>query len=196
MQPTIKHVLARKGIHLLVFVVPLSYYFFLSRLQFVAIMGCLTTAACLVEFLRFRSPRFSHLFQRVVGNMLWDHEQKTLTGATTFAIAASVCAAYFSKPVVVTALLFVTFSDTISYFIGRIGRIRLVGRKTVEGALGFMTVSMVIVLMIPEIRLFPGFIAALAACAVEALPWQIDDNLSIPLITCPILQLLMQISFF
>lgn len=183
-----KYIYARKGIHLVAFVLPLCYYYYFSQSQFVMVSGCLAIIACSIELLRFRNTKISSLFYKLLAKMLWQHESKTITGATTFVIATFTCAILFSKPVVVTALLFLTFGDTISYFIR--GKIKICKGKTLESGVAFLVISVIIVLLIPEMKPLSGFVGAFVACLVELLPWKIDDNLSIPLISCPIMQLL------
>lgn len=185
-----KYIWIRKGIHLLAFILPISYYYFFSRSQFIVLVGILTGIAIIIETLRFNNIKVKVLFYKIVGKMLWDHESKTITGATTFIIASFICAFLFSKPVVVIGLLFLTLGDTAAYFIGRFGKTKI-GKRTLYGILAFLVISITIILLTyPDINLLTGIIGALVACIVEALPWKVDDNLSIPLISCSIMQLL------
>ncbi|MBI4722561.1 MAG: hypothetical protein HY769_06130 [Candidatus Stahlbacteria bacterium] len=186
-----KYILARKGIHLFAFIIPFSYYLFFSKSQFVVVITSLTIIASIIEIIRFKNIKAGSLFYKAIGKMLWERETKTITGATTFIISAFLCTLLFSKPVVVTGLLFLTFSDTSAYLIGSKGRVKIMGKKTLEGGIAFLLTAIVIcLLMKQEIKLLASLIGACVACIVELLPWKIDDNFSIPIISCLIMQLL------
>lgn len=188
-----KYIWIRKGIHLLAFILPLSYYYFFARYQFILISLILALIAGIIEFTRFKNVKFNLIFYKLVGNLLWQHESKTLTGSTTFIIGVLVSAIFFSKPVVVAVLLFLTLGDTIAYLVGNtVGEIRIFGKKTVEGAVAFLIISIFIAWAIPDIKFWPGLFGAIIACIVELLPWKVDDNLSIPLISGTTMQLLLR----
>ncbi|MCK4307338.1 hypothetical protein KAW50_03815 [candidate division WOR-3 bacterium] len=185
-----KYIWTRKTIHLSASLLPILYYHFFSRYQFFIITLILTLIALLTEFLRFKNERFACLFYKVFGKLLWAHESHTLAASTTFIIGALIATALFSKTITVTVLLFLTFGDTIAYFVGNtIGRIKLFGEKTLEGAIACFLMSLIIALMIPGIKLWQGVLGALVASVVELLPWRIDDNFSIPIISGAFLQL-------
>ena len=196
-----KNIWIRKSIHLFVAFLPILYYHFLSRYQFFIIILILTLIALLIELLRFKNKNFASLFYKVFGKLLWKQESHTFTGSTTFLIGALISTALFTKPVTVSVLLFLTFGDTIAYFVGksphisfmRGRKIKVFGEKTLEGAIACFLMSIIIVLIIPEIKLWHGILGALLASIVELLPWGIDDNFSIPVISGALLQLLAHI---
>ena len=185
-----KYIWVRKGVHLFAFIIPISYYYFLSKSQFIVFTGMLVMIAGIIELIRFKLPKFRQMFLKWVGKIFWEHEEKFITGATTFVLSAFVCGVVFSKPIVVTGLLFLTFGDTVAYLMGKLGETRI-GKRTLYGMFAFFIISIVIVLLVhPEINLLTGIVGAFVACIVEAMPWKIDDNLSIPLISCTIMQIL------
>ena len=189
-----KYIWARKTIHLSSALLPILYYHFFSRRQFFFIVTVLLGIALLTEFLRFKNKKFAITFYKLFGNMLWKQEYHTLTGSTTFLIGALVSTVLFPKSITVTVLLFLTFGDTIAYFVGNtIGKIKIFGEKTLEGAIACFLMSFLIVLIIPDIKLWHGILGALIASIVELLPWRIDDNFSIPIISGALLQLLTHI---
>ncbi|MDI6840813.1 MAG: hypothetical protein QMD71_08230 [bacterium] len=185
----------RKGIHLTASLIPLSYYLF-SRFQFITFISFIAVIALIMEYLRFKNIKFKSLFYRAVGKLLWDKESKTLTGATAFIIGALICAIFFlEKPVVVSALLFLTVGDTSAYLVGNtIGKIKIFGKKTLEGGFILLLVSIVIVRLIPGMKLTIGLIGAVVACIVELLPWDVDDNLSIPIISGAVMEFILKIA--
>ncbi len=67
----------------------------------------------------------------------------------------------------------------------RLGKHRFLG-KSLEGSIAFFISAFIIILLTPKIDYLFGeyVIGALAAAfgaVIEALPWEVDDNLSIPL---------------
>ena len=164
-------------------------YFLLSKLQFVLLVGSLLCLALIIEFLRFRNPTFRKLFFRFVGRLLWKEEDKRLTGATALLMGDLICAIFLSRPIVVAAMLFLALGDTFAYLVGHaLGKIKVCEEKTLEGSLAFLVVGIVIVFLIPNFNPLIGIIGAVAGCAVELLPWDVDDNLSIPLISGLVMQ--------
>ena len=144
-----------------------------------------------VELLRFKNPKFKTIFFKLVGNMLWKNEDRRLTGATTLLIGALVCALFFSKQVAITSLFFLAIGDTLAYVIGySIGKTNIMGKKTLEGGLAFFTSSVIVVLIMRSINPIVGIAGAFIGCLVELLPWEIDDNLSIPIIAGVVMEAL------
>ncbi|MCK4352597.1 hypothetical protein KAW65_04235 [candidate division WOR-3 bacterium] len=188
-----KYILARKGIHLGAALIPLSYYIF-SRQQFIIFVSSLALTAIIIEVARFKNPKFKNLFYRIFGKLLWNNESKSLTSATIFILSSFICGIFFQKQVVITALLFLTFGDTISYSVGNtIGKIKIFGKKTLEGGIAFFLVSVIIAWLVQDMIFWVGLIGAVVACIVELLPWRVDDNLSIPIISGVIMELILRV---
>lgn len=184
-----KYILIRKGIHLGVSAIPLSYYIF-SRQRLLFIVVSLVIIALVVEVLRFRNAWFKAKFHSIFGRLLWEKERRALTGATFFLISAAVSIFFFSKPVAVAVLLFLAVGDTVAYIVRDIvGRVPLFGKMRPEGILASFLVCIPIVLLVPELPVKIGLIGVVVSSMVEVLPW-IDDNLSIPLITGIVMEFL------
>ena len=183
-----KYVLLRKGIHVGAAAIPLFYYVF-PRQRLLSLVGSLTTVAVIVELLRFKNPRFKRNFYRVVGSLLWEKEEHTITGATAFLISATISILLFSKPVAVATLLFLVIGDTVAYLVrDTIGGLRDMGKMSLEAVLASFFVSIAIALVVPDLPFRVGLLGAAVASTVETLPWEIDDNLSIPLIAGMLMQ--------
>ena len=177
-----RYILIRKGIHVGVAAIPLLYYVF-PRQRLLCLVGSLTVVAIIVELLRFKNPRFKRVFYRIVGSLLWEKEERTITGATALLISATVSILLFSKPVAVAALLFVVVGDTVAYLVrDTVGGTRDLGKMSLEAVLASFFVSFAIASVVPDLSFRVGLLGAAVASTVEALPWKIDDNLSVPLI--------------
>ncbi len=185
-----KYILIRKSLHILVGIIPLSY-FLLTKTGFILLTGILLLFALVLEILRFKIPLFKKLFYKVVGNLLWDREKRVLTGATTFLFSSFICAIFFSKPVVIASLLFLAVGDTTAYLVGStLGKRKVLGIKSIEGGLASFLISIPII-FIAGLALPIGITGALMSSVIELLPLKIDDNLSLPLIAGAIMELIL-----
>ena len=181
--------LIRKGIHLSSIVIPLLY-FTIPRNVALAIIIPLTLVVLAVDILRHWNAPFEKWFHTVFGWLLRRHEsdrsKKQLNGATYVLIAATLCLLIFPKIIAVTSFIILIISDMMGALIGRkFGRHKFLG-KSVEGSSAFFLSAVIVVLLTPKIGYTPGeyMIGAFAAAVgtvFEALPWSVDDNISIPL---------------
>lgn len=181
--------ITRKAIHLSSIVIPILY---LLTPKSVALTICipLTLLFLIVDVGRYYNKAIEYWFYRLFGGLLrtheFGHEQKRLNGATYVLIAATVAIFVFPKMIAVTGFLILIISDLTAALVGkRFGRHRFLG-KSVEGSAAFFLSALLVVLLTPKVNYIAGeyFIGAVAAAVgtiVEALPIQIDDNLSIPM---------------
>jgi dolichol kinase len=178
---TKKGVIVRKILHLITILAP-TYYIFGSKENLIRILFPLTGVFILAEVARLYIKPLRRIFLRIFAPMLWKDEEKGLTAATRWLIAASIVCGYFPRNIAILTLFFVAISDTAAYAIGsRFGRKEIVRGKTFLGTLTFLVTANVIALFspLPKIISIPG---AVTATLVELIP-RYDDNLSIPLIT-------------
>ena len=182
--------LVRKAIHLCSLSIPIVYYF-ISRQVALWIIIPLTIAFVAVDIARYYYPPVQQWFYRWFGSLLRPRESnaahKRLNGATYVLISATICIFLFPKPIAITSFSILIISDLMAALIGkRFGRHRFFG-KTIEGSLAFFLSAVVVVLLAPKVHnqageYLIGTVAAAAGTIVEALPIEIDDNLSIPLV--------------
>ncbi len=180
--------IVRKAIHLCSISIPVVY-FFTPRTFALSILIPLTVVFTTVDIARYYNQTVEKWFYRWFGILLRRHEsdphKKTLNGATYVLIAASVCVAIFPKIIAVTSFIILIISDMTSALIGRrFGRHRFFN-KSVEGSLAFFVSALLVIAFTPKIEYLAveywiGLIAAAVGAIVEALPIEIDDNLSIP----------------
>ena len=176
--------------HVSAAVVPLFYYV-LPHHVYPYTVVLLTFVAIVIELLRFKTTKFRAFFYSVVGSLLWEKEKRMLTGATFFLISATISTFIFSPPVAVAALLFLAVGDTVAYLVrDLLGKTSIFGKMSPEGALGSFLICVPIALLVPDLPVKVGLIGALVSSLVEIIPWDIDDNLSVPLITGMVMQLM------
>lgn len=183
--------LRRKSIHLLGLAVPIGYVFTTQHTALI-IIGILTAIAFLVEFLRALSPSFLSLFVQIFSPMLRPQERKGgLTGATYYLIGSFLCILMFDKTLAIVCLGFLTWGDLFAALIGKKwGRIKLFSQKSLEGSLACFTVCALIAL----IKFHPAIAitGAIVATLIELLPTGLDDNVTMPLISGVVMQMLIR----
>lgn len=180
--------LARKAIHLTSSLIPLLYWWPLSREVCLAILAGLLVVAIVVERLRGRQGAVRDFIERWFGSMMRTGEQKTWTGATFVVLAGLLSIAIFPKPVAIAALLTLSISDSLASLIGsQFGKVRFLG-KSLAGSGAFFVSALVIGLVVFRGYWPVALIGAAVGTVVEALSVRLgeiklDDNFTVPLST-------------
>jgi len=186
---TVRSELLRKGIHLSSVVIPVLY-FLTPRDTALLISALLTVLALGIDLGRYYYPPFATRFNVVFGKLLRRHESdpgsKRLNGGTYVLVAATVSILIFPKLIAIIAFIVLIVSDLSAALVGRVfGRRPFLG-KSLEGSLAFFLSGLVVMAATPKFEYLPGeyaigVAALLVGTLVEALPVEIDDNLSVPL---------------
>ena len=181
--------LIRKAIHLssLTFVI---VYFYATRSFALTLIVPLTIIVMTLDIARYYHRPLEEWFYKIFGWLLRRHEsdkkKKRLNGASYMLISATLCVFIFPKMIALTSFIILIVSDTTSALIGRrFGKHRFFG-KSLEGSAAFLSSAMLVILLTPKVEYVAGeYIIGIASACVgtvaEALPWEIDDNLSVPL---------------
>ena len=187
--------LFRKSIHLSGLVLPVIYLFLDQRTMLIFI-GILTGFALAVELLKWIFPRFGEFFFQVFAFLLRTHERKgAVTGATYYLISAFLCIFFFAKTLAIVCIFFMILGDLAAALVGKMwGKTKLLGKKSLEGSAACFVVCVLIAL----VKLNPviAIIGAFVATIVELIPFPIDDNLTVPLVSGAVMHFLMQILSF
>lgn len=200
---------SRKSVHMAGFLIPVVYYFYLSRELLLVVLGAGVLCAVALEYVRLSGNR---LYPAV---LLRDHEKKGVLAGYFFALLSSFLAVFlFDKPIAIAAMLFLTLGDGITGLAGAVltmlagpkeadmRRYDADGRSLPEELWYAVThpkspVLMAVMLAVCcalGLVLYPALspkmilAGALGAMAADAFPWRIfgftvDDNLSIPLLS-------------
>ena len=181
--------LLRKTTHLAGFFIPLLYIV-LDKSTMIFIAGAFAGIAVIVEFLKWVSKSFRELFFRFFEFILRRHERKgAITGATYYIISTFLCIVIFDKHIAIVSIFFIVLGDTAAALVGKAwGRTKLIGSKSLEGSIACFIVCAVISLfwIDPVVGLTGAFVATLA----ELLPLRLDDNLTVPLISGAVMQVM------
>lgn len=174
----------RKSIHLTSLAIPLGYYLTPDSWMrtWERFLLALVIVSLAVEVFRLNHPRTRNAFRHFFGELLRNHEEASLLGSTYLLIACLLTIHLFPKPVAVLALAFLILGDTVAAIVGKsVGRIRLIGGKTLEGSIACFVVCFGLTLLMPGVPAPVGLVGALVATVFELLPIPLDDNFRIPL---------------
>lgn len=163
-------------------------------------MTAATTVFLVVDLLRLRLNIFKDIFIILFGSLLRRKEFTSLTGGSYLMVAALVCMLIFgsNRGVFIAAISFLAIGDTMAAIVGiSVGKIRIF-RKTVEGTLAGLAACIgvaYIISLLPDIDLpfSVGIIGAVSAAVVEALPFEINDNVVIPMFSGTIMMIALQV---
>lgn len=183
----------RKLYHLVMGLVCFGLYqWLLDRQQALIVLCSVGLFSVVLDLLRLRVPALNRWLIARFSTLLRPAEHQGLTGHSFFVLGMICLVFLFEKPTTQLALLFLSVGDPVaSYVGGRWGRVRVVGSKTVEGALaGFVAnfaVAMLYIVASEACSLSPCIVAAaafsLAGTLSELVPLPVDDNLSIPVLS-------------
>lgn len=204
--------ITRKLLHLFALIMPIGIFYFpkwnLPGYYVTVALGLALAGSVIVETLRFRFPHVQKLFFMLFGSMLREEESAKTTGSTFVIGAALLCSIIFYKFTYVSFIVLTLFilGDAIAAIVGlSIGRIKILGKKSLEGSLACLVLC--IVLFYGAFPYVPGLLdiwggkvpfviaitTALSITLFELIPLKvtpkliINDNLAVPVIAGAIL---------
>ncbi|MBN1694944.1 hypothetical protein JW879_06055 [candidate division WOR-3 bacterium] len=174
-------------------VFPIVYYFspnkIIVEMLLLYLLGIMTT----LEVMRYISPNLWRVVAEHSKGIL-KVRQGIITGTTALLISNIIVIAFFDKQIAIVSLLYMLFGDTASAVIGtKYGKVKI-GDKSLEGSLAFFITTMVIALIFSQwtgihIHLIILIFGAIAATITEALPIEINDNLTVALAAAIVMQI-------
>ena len=188
--------LLRKAIHLSSLWIPAAIYF-MPKIVLIPILLIILTGNILLEYGNFKRypwarKSFGVLFFRTLRHKETSREHFQFTGAIYVLVSSLLCLCLFEKTVAAIALTVMLISDSFAALVGRsIGKIKIYKNKTLEGTLAFFISALSINLLFFNLHSFSytSIIACIIATLAEVYEdkIEIDDNLSVPLLTAIIL---------
>lgn len=171
----------RKAIHIASVALPL-FVWLVPRPVALAVLVPVAVLALVIDILRLRARGPRYLFLRRTRTLLRPRERRRLTGATYMAVAYALAVVLLPKPIAVAGMLYNGLGDASAALVGRRwGRHRTASGKSWEGAAAALGVSLLVGLLIPEVRLSAALAGAVAASALEFADLPPDDNLWVTL---------------
>ncbi|MFO7674964.1 MAG: hypothetical protein R6X12_01400 [bacterium] len=156
--------------------------FIWSRVGTVILLAAVTAAFLALDLTRLSAGRVNRCLFRRASGAFKTRERDRLSSMTLFLVAALLVTLVFSRAVALYAVAYMVFGDFAAKFFGLwFGRTRLFS-KTVEGTLGHLvaclSVGAVLAGFVP-LPLPAVALAAVVATGAEALPIDVDDNLTV-----------------
>ncbi len=136
-----------------------------------------------VEVVRLRNRQANQLFIKTIGLIMKEREQNSVTAATHMLIATAICLGAFDKEIGALAILYTAVGDPSAAVIGeRFGRLRIAGKKTLEGTLAFAVAAGAIAIGVGLTTTDVWVAAALAGVIAAAIAELGSGRLRVPLI--------------
>ena len=182
-----KHI-GRKLFHILGGVGLLSLYYLLGRRNALVCYVLIALSILALDVIRLRITGFNTFLQKHFSSFIRMNESNKLTGIFPYMAGVGLTLFLYRTDIATVAILFLIFGDVTATTVGeRFGRTRLAGQKSLEGTLAFIAAAVLagLLMNMTMIRLPFGLIlfgAVIAAC-VELLPFSLNDNITIPVIS-------------
>ncbi len=177
----------RKLTHTGALIIPVSYYYFDLSKQDMLFWVCVAfLLMLLIDICRIKNLSiWNNFIKKIISPIIRQHEfAGDFTGATYILLSIFLTILLFSKPIAVTALAFIMVGDSLAALIGRkFGRHKIFKTKSIEGFLGCLAGTLIVAYFVPELTYYITIPGAFIAAIVESLPLQVDDNLTVPLIS-------------
>jgi len=189
----------RKLYHFLMGVFCFSMYaFFLTRIQALWTLAVVGGAFVALDLMRLNSPKMNALTLKLFGRVMRREELRSVTGNSFYILGLITIVAFFPRPIVLLSIAFLAIGDPIAAVVGTLyGRIKLVGKKSLEGALANFVASWLaayfiaaLVMGLPMATVLAvAWVGAICSVAAELLPLPVDDNFTIPVFSAVFLTL-------
>ena len=146
----------------------------------------------LLDILRLQIPGFQKITLQYFGPLMRRNELLGLTGNSFFILGLFTVVFFFSKPIALLSVLYLAIGDPVASYIGtRFGKRKIIGSKSLEGAAANFFASALATAWFVEgymgyagnatvtIALIGGLVSTLA----ELVPFPVDDNFSVPVLS-------------
>jgi dolichol kinase len=145
----------------------------------------------IVENYRLKNPEFNKMLMEKVGAIARENEVNSISGMPYYVGSVGIAVALFPPPVAILSILYLAWGDPVSSLVGIMyGRQRIFQNKSLEGTLGgFLVCTLITSIYLGATGLLPGrvllvsILGGMSASVTELLPFNIDDNFSIPMIS-------------
>lgn len=167
---------------------------YLDKVTDVYLILILLFLAIVVEAARLYLPGINRLFINYFGFLMRSEEKHNPTGTLYYLLGAMISILLFPKEIALFSMTVLAVGDPAAYIIGsNFGRLRI-GKKSLEGSLGFLAASIITGFLLHKLwgnLSGPVIITgALTGTIVELMPLKINDNLTIPIAASAAMHLL------
>ncbi|MGC8764525.1 MAG: glycerol-3-phosphate acyltransferase [Brevinematia bacterium] len=171
----------------------------LPKMTFLFLVGGVLAVFFLLDMLRILIPKIENVFQMEIVNSIRFFKKKEegkISSMTNFLLGIFLCFVLFDRNVAFAALGFVSLGDMFGKIVGiNSGRKKIFKKseRTLEGSLAFLsaTITVAFFMWITGLLSLPVVLTgAFIATVTEAIPAQLDDNFSIPVVSGGIMELI------
>ncbi|MCJ7508304.1 MAG: dolichol kinase [candidate division Zixibacteria bacterium] len=185
--------LKRKAVHFFALSIPIGYYFIPKSISLLILIP-ITSISITLDIIRLRKLPGVNTLYLILGPILRRRERFNFAGSTYILFGSVMSILFFNKRIAIAAISFIILGDIASALVGKIfGRTKLGRKKTLEGSIAFLLVCFLVASIIHFVSGFPlwiGLIGAVVATLVENLTVLVDDNVTVPLLSGLVMQLL------
>jgi dolichol kinase len=176
----------RKGFHLLTLVYIIAYWIFPWK-YVVSGMSVIVLLALTAETLRLNIPPLNKWILETLGGVHRKEEAHRMSGLVwTLSGSLLTMLIFPDKSIVFASLLYLALGDSVAALIGKHrGKNKIWNKKTLEGSLACFVVCIIIGLFLLPWKF--ALLGAFVATLIETIPWPLNDNFWMPLITAAIL---------
>ncbi len=189
--------IARKLWHFLTGIALIGVYIFSPKpLYAVWIVSALLILVVTFESLRLKTPEINSAIIRFFGAFMRQHEERSMSTTPHYLLSTVMAFALFPKDVAILSILFLACADPIASYVGiswgKFGP-KLAPNRSLFGTLAGLATCLIIgwiywtsyatTLHTLNHCLILTCIGALGGCLAELLPLEVDDNLTIPIIS-------------
>lgn len=157
------------------------------------VMGSIFALSASTEWMRLRNPMFNDICVKFMAPFMRSSEVHSVSGMPYYAASAFLAIAIFPRPIAILSLLYLVFGDPIASFVGILSKersIKILPGKSFQGTAASFTACALATwfylrftgmsgVELTRFTLLGGFAGALA----EVLPFDIDDNFTIPMVS-------------
>jgi len=153
----------------------------------IVVLGVLCALALAGDLVRLQDPRLNLLFFRTFSYFASPRERRGIASSTWYLAGIVFALLLFPRPFAESGILVLALADPAASWFGRRYGKRRLGAGSILGSAIFWLVAAGI--LWPLVGVGPALVAATVGALAEALPWGIDDNVSVPLATAAALTL-------
>jgi dolichol kinase len=189
----IKHI-GRKFFHFFGGIGLLSLYWLLGRRDALIGYVLIILAVFALDMTRLKVLAFQRFIQTRFGSFIRENEANKLTGIVPYVLGIGLTLFFYQAGIATAAIVFLACGDVMATTVGeRYGRTKIVGEKSLEGTLAFVAAAILsgVLLNLTFVPLPFGLLlaGAIVAAGVELLPLPFNDNLTIPVISGGVMEL-------
>lgn len=174
----------RTSLRPLAIIFPILFLYFDKKFMLIFV-GSIALVPLILDITRLLSKK-TNLFLFKTPLIFKQKERHTFSSITLFLVAIFLSILLFPKDIAILASLFLIFGDVFGKIIGLSYGKNRIFKKTLEGSIAYFLAAVIFGLVFfdyLDISVAMLLVGALTAALTELIPWGIDDNLSVALIS-------------